>query len=1137
MKQKINLGPAPSRNMLFGTVLLFAFFVAGCTVTTSETTPPKITAETLIEEAELAGGKAVVSNPDGSAALVDKKTGISIKLDAGAVAGLEPGDSFVLQVIPIAAGSEPANTDTIKVAGQIFNINIKSVKNGNELQPSGGMQVTLPYNEKLSAEQVLKLAIGNYHASAWHTFAVASIDEDTKTISGKITKLSPTGAVENSASNSAPVAPDYAYSSDEEKFSGIKVVATDADGDTLTYSWVDGSTGKLGDRAGAIDSEGNFTHFPPEHFNGIDEFTYQVSDGVLSAQGKIKVTVNAVNDVPQANATVHATVGNFGSVGTFNATDPDNTSGDPDNAPLQFTIVKQPENGAVAVGNNGEFTYTPNPNYEGDDTFYYKVGDGSAESVSATATVSVTAQYRYVLATPSGAKDGSSWNDATNVVQDAIDSLTTLGGGRVLIGPGTFYSAGNSAPVAKITANNPIDLYGGFNGYNITFDQRPEVDATVTVLSGDADQSGTHSAGDSAHVIDTYYSRIDGLTIEGGNANDAGETFGKLGGGVLHRGGALVINQAIIRANTAETEGGGIAAANQSQNAGDTLVIYSSYISDNTAGTKGGGLYVKFDAKILNTTLASNHAADGGGIYNAVDSGKALQLTATRITDNASTSDGGGIYNNGDLIVDHSWITSNESDENGSCGSCGGGIYNRKNATFRFSQIDYNSALYGAGIENVGTLVLEDSSVSHNKEAEYGGALYNENGEVLIVRSRLNHNVASAYGGAIYNEYEEMEPGEGEGDGPPGDGDGPPGDGEGDGEDPPGDGEEEPTPDEGTPLDACPHTNGTLMISHTQFASNRAWAGGAISDGGFSCISFSDFVSNVAQDGRGGAIANEGGSASIILAVTSSTFSYNQAISNSSGNNGYGGAIYSLGNVTNDLRNVSFYGNSAGNGGGAIYAYQNIMARIYNFSFYGNTAPTGHDVFVGKSGPSLGDVYLQNGCSVQDIEAYNDGFSFVGHDSGHLATDVTLLTTDPFERTASGQLFIDQSSPCAEQGSNPIATTAFTELGLDWNLFTSDIDNVNTESDGINIAAGGLYDPSDVWIETLSATASDINWEVNDQVATCYLTNDENNNKVELTTGFPTGTFTSHGLGSGAVVTMTCPSTVSYAKSATAVVP
>jgi DNA/RNA endonuclease G (NUC1)/fibronectin type 3 domain-containing protein len=56
--------------------------------------------------------------------------------------------------------------------------------------------------------------------------------------------------------------------------------------------------------------------------------------------------------------------------------------------PLTYTIVSGPSHGSVN-GSNGSETYTPAPDFNGTDTFTYKVNDGSHDSNTATVTITV----------------------------------------------------------------------------------------------------------------------------------------------------------------------------------------------------------------------------------------------------------------------------------------------------------------------------------------------------------------------------------------------------------------------------------------------------------------------------------------------------------------------------------------------------------------------------------------------------------------------------------------------------------------------------------------------------------------------------------------------------------------------------
>ncbi|MBD0372726.1 MAG: tandem-95 repeat protein [Pyrinomonadaceae bacterium] len=82
----------------------------------------------------------------------------------------------------------------------------------------------------------------------------------------------------------------------------------------------------------------------------------------------------------------------------FVVTDEDNTvrftlwAEDIDDDPMTFRIITQPQHGtlmALMTTKNATFTYTPSPNFNGTDSFTFKVDDGKLETATATATIKV----------------------------------------------------------------------------------------------------------------------------------------------------------------------------------------------------------------------------------------------------------------------------------------------------------------------------------------------------------------------------------------------------------------------------------------------------------------------------------------------------------------------------------------------------------------------------------------------------------------------------------------------------------------------------------------------------------------------------------------------------------------------------
>ncbi|HQL88517.1 MAG TPA: Ig-like domain-containing protein, partial [Lentisphaeria bacterium] len=102
------------------------------------------------------------------------------------------------------------------------------------------------------------------------------------------------------------------------------------------------------------------------------------ADGNYTAQYNAKPT--AVDDAYTTNANTPKTVAAPGVL--FNDTDPESD-------PLTAILVTNPANGTVMLNADGSFTYTPNLNFHGIDTFTYKANDGHGDSNVATVTITV----------------------------------------------------------------------------------------------------------------------------------------------------------------------------------------------------------------------------------------------------------------------------------------------------------------------------------------------------------------------------------------------------------------------------------------------------------------------------------------------------------------------------------------------------------------------------------------------------------------------------------------------------------------------------------------------------------------------------------------------------------------------------
>jgi hypothetical protein len=149
----------------------------------------------------------------------------------------------------------------------------------------------------------------------------------------------------------------------------------------------------------AMNTDGTFSYTPTLNFFGADSFSYRLSDGppsTGSGQGysnlaTVSLTVTPVNDAPVAADTALSTAEDTPLVITLGAyaSDVDTPSlsggGLGVGVGLTAAIVTGPAHGVLTQNADGTYSYTPDLNYNGADSFTYKVNDGLLDSNIATA--------------------------------------------------------------------------------------------------------------------------------------------------------------------------------------------------------------------------------------------------------------------------------------------------------------------------------------------------------------------------------------------------------------------------------------------------------------------------------------------------------------------------------------------------------------------------------------------------------------------------------------------------------------------------------------------------------------------------------------------------------------------------------
>lgn len=140
-----------------------------------------------------------------------------------------------------------------------------------------------------------------------------------------------------------------------------------------------------------LNADGSFTYVPDTGFSGQDSFTYRANEGTaVSNDATVMITVGDGSGTPVAvDDSYQTTEGTVLVVDAANGVLANDTYQGQES--LQAVLVDGVLNGALNLNTNGSFSYTPNPNYDGQDSFTYRATAGSASSDIATTMLTIIA--------------------------------------------------------------------------------------------------------------------------------------------------------------------------------------------------------------------------------------------------------------------------------------------------------------------------------------------------------------------------------------------------------------------------------------------------------------------------------------------------------------------------------------------------------------------------------------------------------------------------------------------------------------------------------------------------------------------------------------------------------------------------
>lgn len=252
-----------------------------------------------------------------------------------------------------------------------------------------------------------------------------------------------------------PVANDDTISGDENTTitGSLNVIYTGSN--ALNYSLIEGEN--KGPNYGHVEIDpknGTYTYTPNLEYHGADSFTYQVDDGKGgSAQATINITVNPLNDAVAMNDDIELAQGAKISA-AFKTYDYDKDK-------LTYSVITGPIYGTVVVNDDGTYTYTPNRDYNGEDSFTYQVDDGRS-GPAPQARVNITVNQNAIPV-------------ASNV------SIPSASGDRVLV-PITSVTSGYTGTLHATDTDGSIKSYSIFTSSSTYSNTINTAAGTVTLI-------------------------------------------------------------------------------------------------------------------------------------------------------------------------------------------------------------------------------------------------------------------------------------------------------------------------------------------------------------------------------------------------------------------------------------------------------------------------------------------------------------------------------------------------------------------------------------------------------------------------------------------------------------------------------
>jgi VCBS repeat-containing protein len=419
------------------------------------------------------------------------------------------------------------------------------------------------------------------------------------------------------------------------------ITATDVDGAVTGIELVSGTAHGVVE----LNADGSYSFTPAADWNGTDSFVVRVTDELGgTTEQTVTVTVGAVDDESVVTATGGAGAEDSVITGTISATDADGGI-------VGIELVGDAAHGQLTLNADGSYSFAPDADWNGSDSFTVRVTDASGGTTEQTIDLHVAAVDDEAVISATGGSDSETGVFSGQIVASDIDGaitgievvsgtahgdLTLNADGSFTFTPGPDWT-GSDSFVVRTT-----DEHGGTTEQTITFDGDRVNVAPVT---------SEVELADSAEDRSVTFDRADLLA----NASDAD-------GDVL-----AVSDITVDHGSVVENDDGTLTYIPDPDFHGE--VTFSYTVSDGHGGSSPGTATLD----VASVDDAADVAIDGGTGAESTDAAPTVvegQISASD-ADGGIVSmalvEGGSHHGTLDLAADGSFtFTANDSNWNGS---------------------------------------------------------------------------------------------------------------------------------------------------------------------------------------------------------------------------------------------------------------------------------------------------------------------------------------------------------------------------------------------------------------------------------------------------------------------------------------